>query len=79
MCIIFFNLVLISSTSKSVDQVLPLATIDTYPLDGYVFFIERGMFGKVCAANLQTDIPNEKITAALQTIATSLCRTLNYQ
>lgn len=58
---------------------LPLASIDAYPPEGYVFFIERGMSGKLCAANFQTDIPNEKMTAALQTIAVSLCRTLNYQ
>lgn len=77
--IFIFHLVLISETARSVDQMLPLATIDTYSPEGYVFFIERGMSGKLCAANFETDIPNEKITAALQTIATSLCRTLNYQ
>lgn len=58
---------------------LPLATNDAYPSEGYAFFIERGMSGKLCAANFQTDIPNEKMSAALKTIATSLCRTLNYQ
>lgn len=77
--IFIFHLVLISETARSVDQMLPLATIDTYSSKGYVFFIERGMSGKLCAANFETDIPNEKITAALQTIAASLCRTLNYQ
>jgi hypothetical protein len=68
-----------SSAARSVDQMLPLASVDAYPSEGYVFFIERGMSGKLCAANFQTDIPNEKMTAALQTIAVSLCRTLNYQ
>lgn len=58
---------------------LPLATIDSYPPEGYVFFVERGMSGKLCASNFLTDIPNEKMNAALQTIAASLCRTLNYQ
>lgn len=58
---------------------LPLATIDAYPPEGYVFFIERGMSGKLCASGFQTDIPNAKMNGALQTIATSLCRTLNYQ
>jgi len=72
-------LVLISSTSRAVDQMLPLATIDAYPAEGFVFFVEQGLSGKLCAANFQTDIPNEKMSAALQTIATSLCRTLNYQ
>ncbi|CAH1713307.1 atrial natriuretic peptide-converting enzyme-like [Aphis gossypii] len=73
------NCLLISSTGRSVDQMLPLATIDAYPTEGFVFFVEQGMSGKLCAANFQTDIPNEKMTVALQTIATSLCRTLNYQ
>lgn len=79
MLLIFFHSVLISPTARHVDQMLPLATIDTYPSEGYIFFVERGMSGKVCASNFQTDIPNEKMNAALQTIATSLCRTLNYQ
>ncbi|VVC26019.1 Low-density lipoprotein (LDL) receptor class A, conserved site,SEA domain,Low-density lipoprotein (LDL) [Cinara cedri] len=73
------NCLLISPTARSIDQTLPLATIDAYPPDGYVFFVERGMSGKLCAANFQTDIPNPKMNAALQTIAMSLCRTLNYQ
>uniref|UniRef100_A0A2S2QD06 Atrial natriuretic peptide-converting enzyme n=1 Tax=Sipha flava TaxID=143950 RepID=A0A2S2QD06_9HEMI len=73
------NCLLMSSAARSVDQMLPLASVDAYPSEGYVFFIERGMSGKLCAANFQTDIPNEKMTAALQTIAVSLCRTLNYQ
>lgn len=73
------HLVLISPSGRSVDQMLPLATIDAYPTEGFVFFVEQGMSGKLCAANFQTDIPNEKMSVALQTIATSLCRTLNYQ
>lgn len=73
------NCLLISSTGRSIDQMLPLATIDAYPTEGFVFFVEQGMSGKLCAANFQTDIPNEKMSVALQTIATSLCRTLNYQ
>lgn len=75
----FLYVVLISSTGRSVDQMLPLATIDAYPTEGFVFFVEQGMSGKLCAANFQTDIPNEKMSVALQTIASSLCRTLNYQ
>jgi len=79
MCVYYLLLVLISTSTRSVDQTLPLATIDTYSPEGYVFFVERGMSGKLCAADFETDIPNEKMTVALQTIATSLCRTLNYQ
>ncbi|XP_050436583.1 atrial natriuretic peptide-converting enzyme [Adelges cooleyi] len=73
------NCLIISPNARSVDQILPLATVDMYHPEGYVFFIERGMTGKLCAGNFQTDIPNEKMDIALHTIATSLCRTLNYQ
>ncbi|XP_050533482.1 atrial natriuretic peptide-converting enzyme [Daktulosphaira vitifoliae] len=73
------NCLIISPNARAIEQALPLATVDAYYPEGFVFFIEKGMTGKLCASNFQTDIPNERIDMALQTIATSLCRTLYFQ
>ncbi|KAL1140532.1 hypothetical protein AAG570_000462 [Ranatra chinensis] len=49
-----------------------------YYTGGNVIFTEKGLKGKLCVGNLNTTVPMSQHESVLQTIASSLCRSLSF-
>lgn len=50
-----------------------------YYSEGYVLFNEKGEIGKLCVENLNYTLPENKSVEILETVASSLCKTLGYE
>ncbi|XP_014244352.1 atrial natriuretic peptide-converting enzyme isoform X2 [Cimex lectularius] len=50
-----------------------------YHTSGNVVFTEKGQHGKVCVHNLNSSVPVTELNSTLDTIASSLCKSLTYR